>query len=324
MDRRRLIALLGGAALAVPHSLRAQQRRPTVGFLAPSRPSTDGPRVAAFSQRLRELGWIEGRTLTTEYRWAEGRQERFAELAAELAGLKVDVIVTWGTATAVATKRAAPDIPIVFNIVSDPVGTGLVASLSRPGGNLTGLSTQHIEAAGKRLELLRDVVPQMRRLAIMANAGNPASMLEMRELRNAARTLGLEVIGLEFRTAEEIASGIAGLAGRSDALFVVPDAVVNTSRNRINALALEARLPTMHGYRDPVAGGALMSYGPNYLDMFRRTAEIVDKLLRGAKPADIPVEQPTRFDFVINTRTAKALGLEFPAKLLALADEVIE
>jgi putative ABC transport system substrate-binding protein len=275
-------------------------------------------------QRLQEPGWEEPRTVRIERRWAEGYQDRFADLAAELVQLKPDVLMTWGTATVVAVKRATSEIPVVFALVSDPVGTGLVASLSRPGGNLTGLSTQHIDAAGKRLELLRDVVPSLRRLAIMGNVGNPASVIEMRVIEETARKLGLDVIVVEIRRSEDIAPAFEILAGRADALFVAPEQLINTNRERINALGMTARLPTMHGFREPVAAGALLSYGPNYLDMFRRTADMVDKVLRGAKPADIPVEQPTRFDLVLNLKTAKALGIELPPKVLALADEVIE
>jgi putative ABC transport system substrate-binding protein len=325
MRRRTVIALLGGAA-AWPLAARAQQARklPTIGFLGPATASTTRSRIAAFSHRLAELGWLDGRTVAIEYRWADGRTERFAEIADELARLKVDVIATWGTATVVAAKKATSTIPIVFALASDPVGTGLVASLARPGGNVTGLSSQHIEAAGKRLEILREVVPRLRRLAIMANAANSASALELHELEAAARKLALDVAVFEIRRSEDIAPAFSALAGRSEALFVVPEQLINTNRNLINALALTARLPTMHGFREPVAAGALLSYGPNYLDMFRRTADLVDKILRGAKPADIPVEQPTRFDLVINLTTAKALGISVPPTLLARADEVIE
>jgi len=325
MKRRDFILLVGGFASVRPVAAKAQQpATPVIGFLGPTTEAIDGLRVAAFVERLRELGWTDGHNMKIEYRWADGRPERFDVLAAELDKLKVNIIVTWGTATVIAVKRATSAIPIVFTIVSDPVGSGLVASLARPGGHLTGLSTQHIEAAGKRLELLREVVPNLRRLAVMANIGNPASVLEMREIEATARALSLAVVNFEFRRAEEIASGFAGLQGRADALFVAPDAIINTNRDRINALALEARLPTMHGFRDPVAGGALMSYGPNYTDLVRRCADFVDKILRGAKPADIPVEQPTRFDLVINLKTAKALALTVPPAILARADEVIE
>ena len=280
--------------------------------------------VAAFVQRLRELGWIEGRTVAIEYRWAEGRSERFAEIAAEFVRLKVDVIVTAGTAAVVAAKQATSVIPIVFAAAGDPVGTGLVASLARPGGNVTGLSIQATDLAGKRLELLREVVPGLRRLAIMANVGNPAAVLEMGEVQAAARTLGLEVVTLEIRRAEDIAPAFEALKGRADALYVVGDPLVNTNRVRINTLALAARLPTMYGSREYVEAGGLMSYGANFPDLFRRAADYVDKILRGAKPADIPVEQPTKFDLVINLTTAKALGLDVPPTLLARADEVIE
>lgn len=324
MRRRKFLAVLSSAA-AWPLTAHAQRTAmPVIGFLGPGSRAVDGSRVAAFVERLGELGWTDGRNITIEYRWADGRPERFGELAIELNKLKVNVIVTWGTATAIAAKRATSAIPIVFTIVSDPVGAGLVASLSRPGGNLTGLSTQHIEAAGKRLELLREVVPNVRQLGVMANIGNPASVLEMRETESIARTLGLAVVKFEFQRAGEIASGIARLKDRVDALFIAPDAIVNTNRDQINKLALDARIPTMHGYRDPVAAGALMSYGPNYTDLVRRCADFVDKILRGAKPADIPVEQPTRFDLVVNLKTAKALGLAVPPSVLTRADEVIE
>ena len=280
--------------------------------------------TAAFVQRLRELGWIEGRTVAIEYRWAEGRSERFAEIAAEFVRLKVDVIVTTWNRAVLAAKQATSVIPIVFALAGDPVGSGLVASLARPGGNVTGLSVQQTDLAGKRLELLREVVPGLRRLAIMANVGYPDAVLEMGEVQAAARTLGLEVVTLEIRRAEDIAPAFEALKGRADALYVCTDALVNTNRIRINTLALGARLPTMHGIREYVEAGGLMSYGANFPDLFRRAADYVDKILRGAKPADIPVEQPTKFDLVINLTTAKALGLDVPPTLLARADEVIE
>ena len=324
MRRREFVSLLGGAAAASPLVARAQATRPTIGFLSPATALVASERIAVFVKRLRELGWIEGRNVAIEYRWADGATERFAELATELVRLKVDVIATWGTATAVAAKQATSVIPIVFTVVGDPVGSGLVGSLARPGGNVTGLSTQHADAAGKRLELLREVVSNLRRLAILANIGNPGPVLEMREVREAARTLGLEVAAVPVRRGEDIASAIAAIKGEAQALYVVGDALVNTNRDRINSMALEARLPTMHGFREIVAAGGLISFAPNYLDLFRRAAEYVDKILRGAKPGDLPVEQPTRFELVINLKTAKALGLEVPPVLLARADEVIE
>ena len=325
MRRREFITLLSGAA-AWPLSARAQQaaRRPTIGYMGVNTPVVESQRTAAFVQRLRELGWIEGRNVAVEYRWAEGRNERFAEIAAELVQLKVEVIVTAGTAAVVAAKQATSVIPIIFALGGDPVGTGLVASLARPGGNVTGLTQQSTDLAGKRVELLREVVPGLGRLATMANIGNPLAVLEMREVHAAARTLGLEVATSEIRRAEDIAPAFDALKGRADALYVVADPLVTSNRIRINTLALGARLPTMHGQNDNVEAGGLMSYGANFPDLYRRAADYVDKILRGTKPADIPVEQPTKFDVVINLRTAKALGLTIPPSLRARADEVIE
>jgi len=326
MKRREFITLLGGAAAAAsPLAARAQQagKLPTIGFLGAD-PSIESKRVAAFVQRLRELGWIDGRNLAIEYRWAEGRNERYAENAAELVRLKVDVIVTVATVPTLAAKQATAVIPIVFAASGDPVGTGLVASLARPGGNVTGLSTQTAETAGKRLELLREIVPGLGRLAIMRNVGNPISVLELGEVQAAARALGLEVITSELRRAEDISPAFDALKGRADALYVCTDPLVNTHRIRVNTLALAARLPTMHFYREYVEAGGLISYGPNLPDLLRRAADYVDKILRGAKPGDIPVEQPTKFDLIINLTTAKALGLTIPEPFLLRADEVIE
>jgi putative ABC transport system substrate-binding protein len=326
VKRRAFITLLGGAAAAWPLAARAQQaaRRPTIGYMGANTPVVESQRTAAFVQRLRELGWIEGRTFAIEYRWAEGRNERFAEIAAEFVQLKVEVIVTAGTAAVVAAKQATSVIPIIFALGGDPVGTGLVASLARPGGNVTGLSQQSTDLAGKRVELLREVVPGLGRLATMANIGNPLAVLEMREVHAAARALGLEVATSEIRRAEDIAPAFDALKGRADALYVVADPLVTSNRIRINTLALGARLPTMHGQNDNVEAGGLMSYGANFPDLYRRAADYVDKILRGTKPADIPVEQPTKFDLAINLTTAKALGLKIPESFLLRADEVIE
>ena len=324
MRRREFITLLGGAA-AWPLTARAQQpgKLPIIGFLG-ANPSIESQRVAAFVQRLRELGWIEGRTVSIEYRWAEGRSERYAENAAELVRLKVDVIVASTTPPSLAAKQATAVIPIVFAAANDPIGTGLVASLARPGGNVTGLATQMSDTIGKKLEFLREVVPDLRRLAIMANAGNPGSMLDMSEAEATARRLGLEVTTSEIRRAEDIAPAFEAFRNRADALYLCPDPLMNTNRTRINILAVGARLPTMHGHREYVEAGGLMSYGPNLASQFLRAADFVDKILRGAKPADIPVEQPTKFDLVMNLTTAKALGLDIPPTLLARAHEVIE
>jgi putative ABC transport system substrate-binding protein len=325
MRRREFITLLGGTTAAWPLAARAQQpgKLPTIGFLGTTTPSAQSQWTAAFVQRLRELGWIEGRTVAIEIRWAEGRSERYTEIAAELVRLKVDIIVTAGAAV-LAAKQATSAIPIVFAAANDPLGTGVVASLARPGGNVTGLSLQQPELAGKRLELLREVLPGLRRLAIMANADNPASMAELRELQATARTLALEVVPSEISRAEDIAPAFEALKTRAQALCVVGDALVMTHRVRINTLALAARLPTIFFLREYVEAGGLMSYGPNIPDLFRRAADFVDKILRGTKPGEIPVEQPTKFDLAINLTTAKALGLTIPPTLLARADEVIE
>ena len=323
MRRREFIALVGGAAATWPLAARAQQpaKMPTIGFLGAS-PWIESQRVAAFVQRLRELAWIDGHNLAIEYRWAEGRKEQYMEAAAGLVRLKVDVIVTMATPSALAAQQATSVIPIVMAGVSDPVGTGLVASLARPGGNITGLSVPDL--ASKRVELLRDVIPGLRRLAIMANVGNPGSVLEMGEAQAAARKLGLEVTTSEIRRAEDITPAFEALSDRADALYLFPDPLFMTNRTRINILAVGERLPTMHGLREYVEAGGLMSYGPDNRDLFQRTGDYVDKILRGAKPADLPVEQPTKFDLVINLTTAKVIGLEVPAMLLARADEVIE
>jgi ABC-type uncharacterized transport system substrate-binding protein len=325
MRRREFLGVLGSAAAMWPLAARAQQPAvPVVGFMGATTPSAQSQWTAAFVQRLRELGRIEGRNVSIEYRWMEGRNERAAEITAELVQLKVDVLVVQGTAAVVAAKQATSVIPIVFAVAGDPVGAGLVASLARPGGNITGLSGQQADLAAKRLELLREVVPGLRRLAIMANVGNPYTVLEMGEVEVAARTLGLDVATLEIRRADEIVPAFQALKGRADALYVVNDPLVNTNRVRTITLALTARLPTMHGSREHVEAGGLMSLGPNYPNLFRRSADFVDRILRGAKPADIPVEQPTKFDLIINLITAEALGLTIPPTLLARADEVIE
>jgi putative ABC transport system substrate-binding protein len=324
VKRREFITLLGGA-VAWPLAARAQQpgKIPTIGYLGTAAASAWAPWTAAFVQRLHELGWIDGRTVAIQYRWAEGRSERSAEIAAEFVRLKVDVIVTGGNA-AVAAKQASTIVPIVFTIVDDPVGSGLIASLARPGGNVTGLAINHADLAGKRLALLREVVPGLHRVGIMANVEYPFAVLEVGEFETAARTLGLEVIRLEIRRAEDIAPAFETLKGRAEALYVVGDALVTTHRIRINTLALAARVPTMHVVRELVEAGGLMSYGSNFADLFRRAADYVDKILRGTKPGEIPVEQPTKFNLVINLTTAKALGLTIPESFLLRADEVIE
>jgi putative tryptophan/tyrosine transport system substrate-binding protein len=326
MRRREFIKVIVGSVTAWPVVAHAQQsgKLPTIGFLGPNTRPAASEWVAALVQRLRELGWIESRTIAIEYRWAEGREERFAEIAAEFARLKVDVIVTSGTPAVMASMQATSVIPIVFATAGDPVWNNLVASLARPGGNVTGLATLAADLAGKRLGLLREVVPNLDRLAIMGNVGNPFTVLELGEVQAAARALGLEVVTLEIRRAQDIAPAFEAIKGRMHALYICTDGLANTNRIRINILAVGARLPTMHGSRDYVEAGGLMSYGPNFPDLFRRAADYVDKILRGAKPGDLPVQQPTKFDLIINLTTAKALVLTVPPSLLARADEVIE
>jgi putative tryptophan/tyrosine transport system substrate-binding protein len=324
LRRRQFITLLGGAAVAWPLAARAQQQKKLIGYLGANTPAAMSQWTAAFVQRLRELGWIKNRNLAIEYRWAEGRLERSPELIAELVRLNVDVIVTHATVNVLAAKQATSVIPIVFASVADPVANNVVESLARPGGNVTGLSAQISDVAGKRLELLREIVPGLRLLAIMANVDNPSAVLETREVERAARALGLEVAMSELRQADDVASAISAFKDRADALYVQPDPAFTTNRLLINASALSARLPTMHGTREHVDAGGLISYGTSLTHMFRRAGDLVDKVLRGAKPADIPVEQPTKFELVINLATAKTLGVTIPEKLLALAHEVIE
>jgi putative ABC transport system substrate-binding protein len=324
MRRREFITLVGGAAATWSFAARAQQPVKTIGFLGANAPALQSQWTAAFVQRLRELGWIEGRTIAIEYRWAEGRFDRSPALVAELVQRKVDVIVTHATANVVAAMQATSLIPIVFTTVADPVGNKLVASLARPGGNVTGLSNQVPDLVGKRLELLRELVPGLRRLAMMVNVGVSNVVVELGEVQAAGRTLGLDVAALEVRRAEDIAPAIEGLRGRAEGIYVQADPLFTSNRVRLNSLALSARLPTIHSAREHVEAGGLISYGTNLTDLFRRSGDLVDKILRGAKPADIPVEQPTKFDLVVNLWTAKALGLDVPPTVLARADEVIE
>jgi putative tryptophan/tyrosine transport system substrate-binding protein len=323
MKRREFLGIVGGAA-AWPLAVRAQQagKLPTIGFLGADA-SAFGPWTAAFVARLRELGWIEGSTIAIEYRWSQGRSERYAEIAAEFVRLKVDVIVTVGSAVPIV-KQATTVIPIVFAVGIDPVGSGLVASLAQPGGNVTGLSIQANDLAGKRLELLRELVPQLHRLAIMFNVGNAQPVLEMGETQAAARMLGLEVAPLVIQRAEDIAPAFQALKTRADALYVAVDQLIVANRASIITSALGARLPTIFSTGDFVKAGALISYGPSYTERFRRAADYVDKILRGTKPGDLPVEQPTKFELVINLATAKALGLDVPPSLIHRADQVIE
>jgi len=324
MRRRQFIAGLGGVA-TLPLVARAQQRAklPIIGYLGPNTPSVDRNRLPAFVNRLRELGWIEGRTIHIEYRWAEGRSERLTEMATEYVDQKVDVIVTAATPPTAAAKRATSGIPIVFAAVGDPVGAGLVASLARPGGNVTGMSLQQTDTAGKRLELLREVIPGLHRLAILAHSGNASAMLDMREAQETAKTAGLETVTSEISRPEDILSAFESFKGRVEALYVCNDPLAITNRLRIITSALDARLPAIFDGREYIEAGGLMSYGPSFADLYGRSANFVDKILRGAKPADLPVEQPTKFELFINLKTAKTLGLTIPQTLLLRADELI-
>jgi len=324
--RREFITLLGSAAAAWPLATHAQQMAnlPAVGFLGAGSPATADVWLSAFMSRLRELGWIEGRNINVDVRWAEGRNDRSADIAAEFVRLKVDVIVTYSSEHTQIAKQATSTIPIVFALAADPVGSGLVANLARPGGNLTGLSAQNVDLTGKRFELLREIVPGLRRLAVLFNGNNPTATIEIDIVRTAASPLGIEVSPSAILGAEDIAPAIARIAKQADALFVVGEPLTFTHRTRINTLALAARLPTNYPTRGYVEVGGLMSYGPNFPASFRRAADYVHKILLGAKPGDLPVEQPTRYDLVINLTTAKALGLTIPESFLLRADEVIE
>jgi ABC-type uncharacterized transport system substrate-binding protein len=321
MRRRHFILGFGATAAAWPLTARAQQKVPVIGFLGTTSPAA-WP-IAAFERRLGELGWVSGRTITIDYRWTEGRNEKAPAIAEAFVQRKVDIIVTGGNAVA-AARQATSSIPIVFAVAIDPLGSGFVASLSRPGGNVTGISMQGTDVAGKRLQMLREIVPALRRLAIMVNVAYSAAKNELAECQAAARSLGIEATLMELRGPEDIPKTFESLGGGADAVYEVSDALTNANYPRIALLALSARLPTMFGSTDSIQSGGLMAYGPNLPDLFRRAGDQVDKILRGAKAGDIPVEQPTKFTFALNLTTAKALGLTAPPTLLALADEVIE
>jgi ABC-type uncharacterized transport system substrate-binding protein len=324
MRRREFITLLGAAA-TWPLAARAQQagRRPTIGFLGTGSSVAWTQWTAAFVRRLGELGWIDGRNVTIEYRWAEGRAERYVEVAAEFVRLKVDVIVTGGAAIP-AAMQATSTIPIVFALAVDAIREGIITNLARPGGNVTGLSALSSETASKRLQILSEVIPGLRRLAVLGNVGHAGAADEMREVQTAAKALGVEIDKLEIRRAEDIATAFEGLTSGAQALYVCPDPLVNSNRVRIGILALGLRLPTMFGFREYIDPAGLMSYGPNIPDLFRRAGEYVDKILRGAKAGELPVEQPTKFELAVNLTVAKALGLKLPESFLLRADEMIE
>jgi putative ABC transport system substrate-binding protein len=312
-----------GALLAVRPNPSLANQVPIVAYLGPTTPTLDGYWLAAFKERLRQLQWIEGRTIAFEYRWAEGTDEHLAELATGIVGQKVSAILTASTPTSLALKQATKIIPIVFAVAGDPVGTGLVESLTHPGGNVTGLWLQQNYAVSRRLEMLREIVPGLHHIAIMANSGNPATALEMREVQITARALRLEPVVAEIHHAEDIPRAFDSFKNKVQALYVCIDPLVITSRMRICTLAMGARLPTMFAGREFVEAGGLISYGPDFADAYRRAAELVDKILRGAKPADLPVEQLTKFDLVLNLTTAKALDLTIPGSYFQRADDLI-
>jgi ABC-type uncharacterized transport system substrate-binding protein len=325
MRRRKFIALVGCSA-AWPLVARAQQpiRSATIGFLDATSRSTQGQIASVFVQRLAELGWHEGQNLVVHVRWAEGQSERYAEFAAEFVRLKVDVIVTYALPAIFAVKKATSTIPIVFAAASDPVENGLVESLARPGGNITGLSSQASDLAGKRIEILREIIPALKRLAVMGNVTASNVAIEMQKVAAVTHKLDVEYLPLEVQRASDIDTAIASVEGRADALYVCVDPLVNTNRLRINTLALGAHLPTTEPFREFVEAAGLMSYGANLPDLYRRAGDFVDKILKGTRPGDIPIEQPTKFDLAINLTAAKALRLTIPQSLLGRADEVIE
>jgi len=323
--RREFIAALGAAA-AWPLAARAQPRGavPVIGIFVPGTKQAWGAWIAALVQRLADLGWSDPRTAKIDIRWAEGDKQRYAEITGDFVRRNVDVIVTSSTDAVIAAKRATSTIPIVFATAGDPVGAGLVASLARPGGNVTGVSNQFTDLSGKRVELLREVVPDLRRLAILGEHGNRSIALDMNAVAEVARSLGMTVLKSEIQRAEDIPPAFGVFRGQAQALYVASGPVVDSNQARLSALALADRLPTMFGSREHVEAGGLMSYGANRLRQYRRAAELVDKILRGASPAQIPVEQPTDFELVLNLKTAKALGLPISPTLLARVDAVIE
>jgi len=324
MKRRDFIRIACGFVGGWPLAAYAQQpeKQRLIGILG-SDATVWRPWTAAFIAHLREFGWAEGDTIAIEHRWATGRSDRVSEIAAEFERRKADVIVTYGSAVPVL-RQTITNIPIVFAVAFDPVRGGLVQSLAHPAGNVTGVSIQQPDLVGKRLELLRQAIPKLRRLAILADAGYAEPMLEADRVKSMAQAFGLEAARVGVWRAEDIAPAFETLRNKADALYVVSDALIAANRARIVTLALDGRLPTIMSYDDYVEAGGLMSYGPDYADLFRRAATMVDKILRGVNPGDIPVEQPTKFEFAINVKTAAALGLTIPQTLLATVDEVIK
>jgi putative ABC transport system substrate-binding protein len=327
IGRREFLGALGGSAVAWPLRARAQQPKPpTIGYFGATTATAEKFRTDAFVQRLSELGWINGRTIAIEYRWAESQTERLPEIAADLVRLRVDSIVATSIAAALACKEATTAIPIVFPVAGDPLGTGLVVSLARPGGNVTGLSNQGADLAGKRLEALREVDPGLRKLAVLVNAEYAGRIAEVANISTAAQTLGLDVSVFEIKPDEDDLAAAFVAMGKegAEALYIIGDTFMNSSRVRVGSFAAQVRLPTICIAREYVEAGCLLSYGASIPHLYAPAAELVDKILRGTKPGDIPVEQPTRFELVVNLKTAKALGIKVPQDLLLRADDVIE
>ena len=325
MKRREFIALLGSAAAALPLAAAAQPKIPRIGFMGNSTAALEANLLDAFREGLRELGYEEGRNIVIEYRWADGKYDRFPALVAELIAAKVDAIVTAGTPAALAVKKATTTVPLVMVAVGDPVGTGLVPSLARPGGNLTGLSSIAPDLEGKRLQLLREIVPALSHVAMFVNSLNPFHVSSMKQARAAAQAMGIKLQLHDIRKSEDLDDAFAAIRKeRPDALLILADRVFLHNRERMMDFTREQRLPNVNAYKELVEVGGLMSYGPSYEDMHKRAAIYVDKILKGAKPADLPIEQPSKFTFIINLKAAKALGVTVPSQLLGLADQLIE
>ena len=325
MRRREFTTLLGGVAVTWPLAASAQSKTPRIGFMGNSTAALEANLVDAFREGLREHGYEEGRNIVIEYRWADGKYERFPALVAELIAAKVEVIVTAGTPAALAMKKATTTVPLVMVAVGDPVGTGLVPSLARPGANLTGLSSVAPDLEGKRLQLLREVVPTLSHVAMFINSLNPFHVSSMRQARAAAQTMGIKLQLHDIRKSEDLDDAFAAIRKeRPDALLILADRVFLHNRERMMDFTKEQRLPNVNAYKELVEVGGLMSYGPSYEDMHKRAAIYVDKILKGAKPADLPIEQPSKFTFIVNLKAAKALGVTVSSQLLGLADELID
>jgi putative tryptophan/tyrosine transport system substrate-binding protein len=325
MRRRTFIMLFGSAAATWPLASHAQPKIPRIGFMGNSTAALEANLVDAFREGLRELGYEEGRNIAIEYRWADGNYDEFPALVAELIAAKVDAIVTAGTPAALAVKSATTTVPLVMVAVGDPIGTGLVPSLARPGGNLTGLSSIAPDLEGKRLQLLREVTPALSHVAMFINSLNPFHVSSMRQANDAAQAMGIKLQLHDIRKSEDLDDAFAAIRKeRPDALLILADRVFLHNRERIVDVANEQRLPNVNAYKELVEVGGLMSYGPSYEDMHKRAAIYVDKILKGAKPADLPIEQPSKFTFIVNLKAAKALGVTVPSQLLGLADQLIE